>query len=84
MAQRFEVSLGIVKKLLQQRRRTGDIAPQHQRSGREPKIEASHCRTMKALLVESPDLTLEEIRAAAGLECSMQAIHYALSRMGLT
>ncbi|MBB5352416.1 transposase [Haloferula luteola] len=84
VAQRFEVSLGMVKKLLQQRRHTGDIAPQHHRSGRKPKIEASHRRMMKALLVENPDLTLEEIRAAAGLECSVLAIHYTLSGMGLT
>lgn len=84
VARRFEVSLGMVKKLLQQRRHTGDIAPQHHRSGRKPKIEASHRRRMKALLAENPDLTLEEIRTAAGLECTVQAIHYALSGMGLT
>lgn len=30
VARRFKVSLGMVKKLLQQRRATGDIAPRHQ------------------------------------------------------
>jgi transposase len=29
IAERHNVSLGMVKKLLQQRRRTGDIAPRH-------------------------------------------------------
>lgn len=84
VARRFDVSLGMVKKLIQQRRRTGDIAPQHHRSGRKPKIEASHRRAMKALVAENPDLTLEEIRERTGLECTVQAIHYALADMGLT
>ena len=35
VARRFRVSLGMVKKLLQQRRRTGDVRPQHHRSGRK-------------------------------------------------
>lgn len=33
IAHRFRVSLGMVKKLLQQRRRTGDIAPRHHYAG---------------------------------------------------
>lgn len=37
-AHRFRVSLGMVKKLLQQRRRTGDIAPRHHFAGRKPMI----------------------------------------------
>jgi hypothetical protein len=45
IARRFRVFLGIVKKLLQQRRRCGDIAPQHHRSGRKPLILAPRTRT---------------------------------------
>lgn len=37
VARRYRVSLGMVKKLLQQRRRTGDLAPRHRYSGRKPK-----------------------------------------------
>jgi len=33
VASRYRVSLGMVKKLLQQRRRTGDIAARHRYSG---------------------------------------------------
>ena len=36
IAHRFRVSLGMVKKLLQQRRRTGDISPRHHFAGRKP------------------------------------------------
>ena len=38
IADRFRVSLGMVKKLLQQRRRTGHIGPRHHFSGRKPMI----------------------------------------------
>jgi hypothetical protein len=47
-------------------------------------ILAAHRRQMQALLTQQPDLTLNELRAALQLECSLPAIHYALKRMGLT
>ncbi len=84
VANRFVVSLGMVKKLLQQRRHTGDIASRHHRSGRKPVILASHRREMRLLLAKQPDLTLEEIRDRLGLKCTIQAIHYVLVDMGLT
>lgn len=84
IAERYRVSLGMVKKLLQQRRHTGDIAPRHHYSGRKPMILESHCQKLRGLLGKKPDLTLKELRQAVGLECSLPAIHYALARMGLT
>lgn len=83
IAERFSVSLGMVKKLLQQRRTTGDLAPRHRFSGRKPTIGAKHQRCLKRLVREHPDMTLEELRDATGLACTPQAIHYALERMGL-
>jgi transposase len=74
----------MVKKLIQQRRHTGDISPRHHRSGRKPKILSSHCRQMRKLLGRKPDLTLEELRQKVGLNCTVVAIHYALEKMGLT
>ena len=84
IAHRYRVSLGMVKKLLQQRRHTGEIGARHHRSGRKPMILASHQRQMRSLLAKKPDLTLKELRAAVALECSLPAIHYALEKMGLT
>lgn len=84
IAERFKVSWDFVKKLFKQRRRTGDLAPRHRFSGRKPMILASHQRAMRALLAKKADLTLEEIREALGLCCTIQAIHYALDEMGLT
>jgi len=84
VARRFRVSLGLVKKLLQQRRHTGDIAPRHRFSGRKPMIVATHRSQLRALLTKKNDLTLQELRLATGLKCSLQAIHVVLGKLGLT
>ena len=84
IAQRYDVSLGMVKKLLQQRRDTGDIAPRHKYSGAKPKITAKHQRHLKRLVRDHPDMTLHELRDAIDLSCTPQAIHYVLERMGLS
>ena len=84
ISQRFRVSLGLVKKLLQQRRHTRDIAPRHRFSGRKPMIVAIHRSQLRALLAKKNDLTLKELRGAAGLKCSLQAINVVLGKMGLT
>jgi transposase len=84
IAQRYCVSLGLVKKLLQQRRRTGDIAPRHRHSGRKPFIVPDHHRQLRMLLSRKPDLTLKELRAALQLNCTLPAIHYVLEKLNLT
>lgn len=84
VARRFRVSLGMVKKLLQQRRRLGDLRPQHHRSGSKPRIVARHEQQLRTLLDKKPDLTLKELRAATRLACTLPAIHYVLVRLGLT
>lgn len=84
VAERFAVSLGMVKKLLQQRRNTGDIAPRHRYSGRKPKITQKHQRHLERLVRKHSDMTLEELRDAIGVDCSLPAIHYALVKLGLS
>jgi transposase len=84
IAARYRVSLGMVKKLLQQRRHTGDIRARHYRSGRKPKLLAAHEEQLQTLLGRKPDLTLRELRQTLGLNCTLPAIHYVLQRLGLT
>lgn len=84
VADRYRVSLGMVKKLLQQRSRTGDLWPRHGFSGRKPVILDEHRRHMRQLLKKQPDMTLPELRAALGLACTLPAIHYVLAGMNLT
>jgi transposase len=84
LAKRYRVSVGLVAKLLHQRRRTGDIGPRHAFSGRKPKVLGVHRRQLRALLSKKPDLTLRELQAALDVDCTLQTIHYVLADMGLT
>ena len=84
IADRFKVSLGMVKKLLQQGRHTGDISPRHHRSGRKPVLIQHHREQLRKMLAKNPDLTLEEMRNKLGVSCTIQAIHYVLADMNLT
>ena len=84
IAHRYRVSLGMVKKLLQQRRRTGDIGPRYHRCGLKPGKVAAQRQAFRQLLSRKPDMTLEELRSATALQCSLPAIHYVLEKMGLT
>lgn len=84
IARRFCVSLGLVKKLIQQRKRIGDIGPLHARAGRKPMITQQHKKRMLELIAENNDTTLAEFRAALRLSCSLTAIHNALAGMDQT
>jgi len=84
VADRYRVSLGMVKKLLQQRKNTGDIQARHHFAGRKPLILDVHRQRMKQLLIKQPDMTLAEMRQALELSCSLPAIYYVLADMNLT
>jgi transposase len=84
VAKRFKVSVGMVKKLLAQKDRTGDLRPRYRFCGRKARVEPEHGRSMRQLVEREPDLTLEEIKRRLGLDCTIGAIHWVLSRMGLT
>ena len=84
VAGRFGVSVGMVKKLLLQRRRIGDVRPRHRNSGRRPALVERHGQELRELLARKPDLTLEQIHQALGLRCTEPDLRYALERMGLT
>src|SRR5262249_27951233 len=55
----------MVKKLLQQRKRTGQIGARHAYSGRKPLIVQAHEDKMRLLLGRKPDMTLKELPDAA-------------------
>jgi len=84
VADRFGVSLGMVKKLRAQRHKTGDLAPRHRYSGRKPLLTATHRSRIRQLVEDQPDLTLEELREAMALNCTLPAIHYVLRDLKLT
>jgi transposase len=84
IADGYDVSLGMVKKLLSQRKRTGDIAHRHGYSGRKPYFTAKRRTWIKDLVQKQPDITLDEIRLTLGLQCTLPAIHYVLQDLNLT
>ena len=84
VAKLFGVSLGMVKKLLHQRKTLDDIEPLHWRAGRKPLILLRHKKIILKYLKKNPEATLAKLQAALGLKCSLTAIHHALSRWGMT
>lgn len=84
VAKRFKVSVGMVKKLLAQKQRTGDVRPRHRFSGRKAKLLPGYGRALQTLVAKAPDLTLVEIKGRLNLACSVPAIHQVLVKLGLT
>ena len=84
VARRFRVSLGMVKKLLQQRRKTGDIGHRHGHSGRKARVLPEYRDRLGKLVAAQPDLTLVQIKAELAMSCTVTAVHHALGALGLT
>ncbi|MEO6568762.1 MAG: hypothetical protein ABIO94_08350 [Opitutaceae bacterium] len=84
VAKRFKVSLGMVKKLLQQQSRTGDLRPRYRFCGRKAKLLPQHGGALRALVAKEPDVTLVEMKERLGLACTVAAIHQVLAKLGLT
>lgn len=84
VARRFRVSLGMVKKLLQQRRKTGDLGHRHGHSGRKARVLPEYRERLATLVAARPDLTLAQIKAELAMPCTVTAVHHALAALGLT
>ena len=84
IAERFSVSVVTVRKLLKQWQETGDLKPRFYRCSGKRKILEEHRKQLRQLLEDKPDRTLAELKDGIGLDCTLQAIHYALKDMGYT
>lgn len=84
VAETHGISLGMVKKLLQQRRATDNIADRREFTGRPPIILEKHRQRMAELLNESPEMTLFQLKNKLRICCTLPAIHRVLKTMGLT
>ena len=82
VALRFDVCESWVRRIKQERRELGKIAPATKRN-RIPSWlrEAEH---IQAVIAEKPDLTLEELRAELATELSVSTLCRALQRLKLT
>jgi len=84
VAERFCVSLGMVKKLIQQRKTLGEIGHLYNRVGRKSEISETDRTRMTAAIEKRPDITLAELRKKLRLSCSIVTVHNALASMNMT
>jgi transposase len=84
VADRFKVSLGLVKKLLAQRKAIGTLEPQYQNVGRKPAFDGQNLRQLDKFLQKYADATLIEIKEhfSGSISCSIQAVANAIKRLG--
>jgi len=87
LAQRFKVTLGFITKLLKQYWQTGSLEPKTS-PGRPLKLNEEQLETLKALVEEHNDWTLEEYQSelekCTGVQVSRATIDRMIKRIGLT
>ena len=81
----FQVSTFWIRKLLRQRRDTGNIAPKPQNQGRKPVFQGKNLKRLEQFIKAHPDATLEETKQhfSGVVDCSIVAIHNTLKRLDL-
>jgi len=84
LAEVFCVSLSWIEKLLRRWRETGSIAPKPHGGGRQAKITGKKLERLEALVEETPDATLEELRRKCRVDGSIMSVFRALKRLGIT
>jgi len=87
LAQRFRVSLGYVKKIRRQLRRTGQMERVPHHPGRKPKFTEPVRQQLRSWLEQQPDLTLAELQAQlrrqAGVAVSLPSLWVVLRKIGM-
>jgi transposase len=84
IAQRSLVSLSFVVRLVRHYRTTGSLEPKPHGGGRPPALSPARLRQLAALVRQTPDATLEELRLGLGVACSTMAIVRALKKRKIT
>jgi len=84
VAKHYEVSLGMVRKLSAQRGKLGHIEALWCNCGRPPKIGEAESKGLLEAVGRKPDATLAELAAGMEVECTPQAVFYALRRAGVS
>jgi transposase len=83
VATKYRVSQSWVRRLKQRRRVTGSILPKKQRYGQLPKW-TEHAEKLAKLVRDTPDITLEELRAKLPIDLSVATVWRALKALGLS
>jgi transposase len=83
VAAKYRVSEAWVRRLKQRRREAGETAPRPPRNRRVPKL-APHYDRLRALVAETPDLTLEELRQRLGVAVALATLWEAVRALRLS
>ena len=84
VAEAFGVTQWTVYRLAKQMERTGSVDLQTSTRGRKPKLSASDKEEIKKLLIEEPDLTIDEIQMRLELDSSVTTIWRAINELGFS
>ena len=74
LAARFCVNPSTVTRLLQPRRQTGSFDPRPHRGGVGPTLDHDALERLRALVEQTPDATLEDLRQRMGISGSVMII----------
>ena len=83
IAELFGICRSGTRRVKQQLRERGTLAPRPRNGGRKPKLTAERERQIRDYVAAQPDATRAELRAALALPVSLQAISKWLKKLGL-
>ena len=81
VARSYGIDITTFQRWLRRQRATGQTAPQP-RGHRPGAFDRAGLKRLEECVRRTPDATLEQLREALGLACSLVAIHHALARLG--
>ena len=88
LADRFQVSLSFVQRLVRRYQKTGQVTPLPHAGGATPKINPGDLSIVQHLVDEQPDAILSELCARlanrSGIQISSSTMHRAVQRLELT
>jgi transposase len=83
VAEQFNCSESWVRRLIQRRRETGSLAPLPLRLPNNNKLNEDDLERLRALIRQTPDMTLAELAEALGHKVSVPTVWRATQALGL-
>lgn len=85
MVKAYKISRSTIYKLLNQEKAEGHMKPHTYRCGRPAALDGDGLEQMRQLILDNPDITLEEIKEEMRLDICLSAIHRIIKgKLGFT
>jgi transposase len=84
IARFYNVSRRTVQRLLRQERIEGNMEPQTHKCGRKTVLDEKLSKKLRDLIIQKPDISLNEIKHELNLPYSLAWIHGAIKKLGFT